>query len=142
MSFMVAVSVIAIACAGKKRNQATNQDEKVAVDSTALDLMATAGTYEGIIPLADGPGEKVVVTINADSTYSWTSDAEGKERFHDEASGVFEVLPGKVLMLIRPSSNEHTFYKVKGENELMMTDSLGNEPDKSMAELYVLTKKK
>ena len=45
-------------------------------------------------------------------------------------------------MLVRPSSGEHTFYKVKDANSLIMTDSLGTEPEGAMAKHYVLTKKK
>lgn len=60
---------------------------------------------------------------------------------HDEASGVLEVLDGNVLMLVRPSSGEHTFYKVKDNSSVIMTDSLGNEPEGETAKLYVLTKK-
>lgn len=44
-------------------------------------------------------------------------------------------------MLVRPSSGEHTFYKVKDNSSVIMTDSLGNEPEGEMAKLYVLTKK-
>ena len=61
---------------------------------------------------------------------------------HDEASGVFQVLDGGVLMLVRPSSGDHTFYKVKDATSIVMTDSLGNEPEGEMAKLYVLKVKK
>ena len=44
-------------------------------------------------------------------------------------------------MLVRPSSGEHTYYKVKDAQSLVMTDSLGNEPEGEMAPLYVLKKK-
>lgn len=106
-----------------------------------LNLKDYEGTYEGTLPSADGPGTKVVLTVNADSTYSWTSDALGKEKAHDEASGVFRVLNGRVLMLIRPSSGEHSFYKVKDSRSIIMTDSLGNEPEGETAQFYVLKKK-
>jgi copper homeostasis protein (lipoprotein) len=139
----IAMVAATSACTSQKSNSEAQQAETIATDSDslALNLAATAGTYEGTIPSADGPGQKVVLTINADSTYSWSTDAIGKEKFHDEASGVYNVLPGNVLMLIRPSSNEHTFYKVKDTKSIIMTDSLGNEPDRATAKFYVLTKK-
>ena len=43
--------------------------------------------------------------------------------------------------LLRPSSGEHSFYKVKDSKSIVMTDSLGNEPEGETAKLYVLTKK-
>lgn len=50
-------------------------------------------------------------------------------------------LDGNVMMLVRPSSGEHSFYKVKDSKSIVMTDSLGNEPEGETAKLYVLTKK-
>ena len=44
-------------------------------------------------------------------------------------------------MLVRSSSGEHTFYKVKDANNVVLTDSLGNEPKGETAKLYVLKKK-
>ena len=86
-------------------------------------------------------GIKTVLTINADSTYQLKQDYIDRKDGHDEASGVLEVLDNSVLMLVRPSSGEHTFYKVKDNSSVIMTDSLGNEPEGEMAKLYVLTKK-
>ena len=113
-------------------------------DTTAaesVDLAAVAGTYEGTLPAADCPGIKTVLTINADSTYQLQQDYIDRKDGHDEASGVLQVLDGNVLMLVRPSSGEHTFYKVKDNSSVIMTDSLGNEPEGETAKLYVLTKK-
>lgn len=45
-------------------------------------------------------------------------------------------------MLVRPSSGEHTFYKVKADNIIVMTDSVGNEPEGEIARFYVLKKRK
>lgn len=53
----------------------------------------------------------------------------------------FQVLDNNVLMLVRSSSGEHTFYKVKDANNVVLTDSLGNEPKGETAKLYVLKKK-
>ena len=145
MMMAVAVMALTAACTGKKTAEnAAAQDTTSVVDSAAtpsLDLAGVAGTYEGTLPAADCPGIKTVLTINADSTYQLKQDYIDRKDGHDEASGVLEVLDNSVLMLVRPSSGEHTFYKVKDNSSVIMTDSLGNEPEGEMAKLYVLTKK-
>ena len=47
-----------------------------------------------------------------------------------------------ILMLVHPSSGEHTFYKVKDDSNIVMTDSVGNEPEGETARFYVLKKRK
>jgi len=107
-----------------------------------LDLASIAGTYEGKFPAADGPSIKTVLTIKADGTYQIEQDYIDQKDGRDEASGVFKVLDDNVLMLVRPSSGEHTFYKVKDDNNIVMTDSVGNEPEGETARFYVLKKRK
>ena len=134
-------------CTEKKTTaNATDKDSTSVVDTTAtddnyVDLAAVSGTYEGTLPAADCPGIKTVLTIKADSTYQLQQDYIDKKNGHDEASGVFKVLNGKVLMLVRPSSGEQTYYKVKDNSSIVMTDSLGVEPEGETAKLYVLKKK-
>ena len=140
----VAALVATASCTDKKAsaNVEDNDSTSVAVVVNEIDLANVAGTYEGTLPAADCPGIKMVLTINADSTYQMTQDYMDRKDGHDEASGVFDVLDGNVLMLVRPSSGEHTFYKVKDGNSIVLTDSLGNEAEGESAELYVLKKKK
>lgn len=95
------------------------------------------GTYYGVLP----SNVETTLTLNADSTYQLEQDYVDQKDGHDEASGVFKVLDGNVLMLVRPSSGEHTFYKVKDANSIVMTDSVGNEPEGETAKFYVLKKK-
>ena len=38
------------------------------------------------------------------------------------------MLDYNILMLVHPSSGEHTFYKVKDANHIILIDSFGNEP--------------
>lgn len=148
MMMAIAAMALTVTCTGKKTpDNVDNQDSTSLVDSSAaiapIDLTTIAGTYEGTLPAADGPGIKIIVTLNADSTYQITQDYLGRKKdVLDAASGVFKVLEGKVLMLVRPSSGEHTFYKVKDDNNIVLTDSLGNEPEGETAKFYVLTKKK
>ena len=140
----VAALVATASCTDKKAsaNVEDNDSTSVAVVVNEIDLANVAGTYEGTLPAADCPGIKMALTINADSTYQMTQDYMDRKDGHDEASGVFDVLDGNVLMLVRPSSGEHTFYKVKDGNSIVLTDSLGNEAEGESAELYVLKKTK
>lgn len=146
---VLAISSLAIlaSCTGKETTpNAADNDSANVVDTTAsdkdnVDLASVAGTYEGTLPAADCPGIKTVLTINADSTYLLKQDYIDKKDGHDEASGIFKVLDGKVLMLVRPSTGEQTFYKVKDANSIIMTDSMGVEPEGETAKLYVLKKK-
>jgi uncharacterized lipoprotein NlpE involved in copper resistance len=108
----------------------------------SVKLPAVEGTYEGTLPAADCPGIKTVLTLKADSTYQFTSDYIDRKDGHDEFSGIYKMLANGVVMITRPSSGENSFYKVKDEHSLIMTDSLGNEPEGEIAKHYVLTKKK
>ena len=141
-----ALAVLSSCTEKKTTANATDIDSTSVVDTTAtddnyVDLAAVSGTYEGTLPAADCPGIKTVLTIKADSTYQLQQDYIDKKNGHDEASGVFKVLDGKRLMLVRPSSGEQTYYKVKDNNSIVMTDSLGVEPEGETAKLYVLKKK-
>lgn len=141
-----ALAVLSSCTEKKTTANATDKDSTSVVDITAtddnyVDLAAVSGTYEGTLPAADCPGIKTVLTIKADSTYQLQQDYIDKKNGHDEASGVFKVLDGKRLMLVRPSSGEQTYYKVKDNNSIVMTDSLGVEPEGETAKLYVLKKK-
>lgn len=143
---MAAAVALTTSCNGKKTVSADADHDSTSVADTTVagenvDLTTVAGTYEGTLLAADCPGIKTVLTINADSTYELKQDYIERKDGHDEASGVLQVLNGNVLMLVRPSSGEHTFYKVKDSKSIVMTDSLGNEAEGEMAKLYVLTKK-
>lgn len=148
MILAVAALAVFASCSDKKAAQSVvDKDSVSVVDNTAsenanLDLTSIAGTYEGTFPAADGPGIKTVLTIKADGTYQIEQDYIDQKDGHDEASGVFKVLDDNVLMLVRPSSGEHTFYKVKDANSIVLTDSVGNEPEGETAKFYVLKKKK
>lgn len=148
MILAVAALAVFASCSDKKAAQSVvDKDSVSVVDNTAsenanLDLASIAGTYEGTFPAADGPGIKTVLTIKADGTYQIEQDYIDQKDGHDEASGVFKVLDDNVLMLVRPSSGEHTFYKVKDANSIVLTDSVGNEPEGETAKFYVLKKKK
>lgn len=147
MAVTVAAVAVLAACTGKKTAHGVTDKDTASVEGRAasengsVDLASAAGTYEGTFPAADGPGIKTVLAINGDSTYLLKQDYLGRRNGHDETSGVFKVLVGNVLMLVRPSSGERTFYKVRDANTIVMTDSAGNEPEGMAAESYVLKKR-
>lgn len=91
--------------------------------------------------LPDCPGIKTVLTLNADSTYQYSADYIDRKDGHDEASGIYKLLSHGVIEITRPSSGETSYYKVRDAHSLIMTDSIGNEPEGAMAKHYVLTKK-
>lgn len=142
----VVAALFVVSCNGKTNGNEAGKDSLSVVenDSLAADGVAIeslVGTYEGTLPAADCPGIKTVLTLNADSTYQYSADYLERKDGHDEASGIFKVLANNVVEITRPSSGETSYYKVKDANSIIMTDSLGNEPEGEMAKLYVLTKK-
>ena len=48
------------------------------------------------------------------------------------------MLDYNILMLVHPSCGEHTFYKVKDANHIILIDSFGNEPQKEDKKNYIL----
>lgn len=127
---------------GNDENASYTEDSALVEKDGSVKLPAVEGTYEGTLPAADCPGIKTVLTLKADSTYQFTSDYIDRKDGHDEFSGIYKMLANGVVMITRPSSGENSFYKVKDEHSLIMTDSLGNEPEGEIAKHYVLTKKK
>lgn len=145
MFLAVAAVALMASCGDKKTAQnEANADSISVADTTmsALDLTAVAGTYEGTLPAADCPGFKTVITINADSTYQMQQDAIDRKDGHDEASGILEIKDDNLLVLVHPSSGDRTYIKVKDADSIVLTDSVGNEPEGEIAKLYVLTRKK
>lgn len=144
----VIAALSVVSCNSKKTNsQGADQDSlsyagNDSLNSNDIVLDSIAGTYEGTLPAADCPGIRTVLTLNADSTYQYSADYLERKDGHDEASGIFKVLANNVVEITRPSSGETTYFKVKDANSLIMTDSLGTEPEGAMAKHYVLTKKK
>ncbi len=140
---MAGIALTLAACGGKNKQPAASTDStQVAGSDTAAIDTSYCGTYRGTLPAADCPGIKTVLTISSDSTYSLSSDYVGKKDGQFVTSGVYHMRDGKLIELVTPSSGEKTYYKVKDSKSVVMTDSLGNEPEGETAKLYVLTKEK
>ena len=96
-----------------------------------------AGTYCGVLP----PNVETTLTLNADGTYLLIQSYNEKQNEQERLKGSFQVLDYNILMLVHPSSGEHTFYKVKDANHIILIDSFGNEPKKENRDNYALIKK-
>ena len=112
-------------------------EEYTAALSNKIDLDYVAGTYYGILP----SNVETTLTLNADGTYLLTRTFKEKQNEREKLRGTFQVLDYNILMLVHPSSGEHTFYKVKDTNHIILIDSFGNEPKKENRENYALIKK-
>ena len=84
------------------------------------------GTYCGVLL----PNVETTLTLNADGTYLLIQTFKEKQNEQEKLRGSFHMLDGNILMLVHPSSGEHTFYKVKDGNCIILIDSFGNEPQK------------
>ena len=103
-----------------------------------VSLDSIVETYNGVLP----PNVETTLTLNADGTYLLIRTFKEKQNRQERLSGTFQVLDGNILMLVHPSSGEHTIYKVKDANFIVLTDSVGNEPEGETARFYVLKKRK
>ena len=103
-----------------------------------VSLDSIVGTYNGVLP----PNVETTLTLNADGTYLLIRTFKEKQNRQERLRGTFQVLDYNILMLVHPSSGEHTIYKVKDANFIVLTDSVGNEPEGEIARFYVLKKRK
>ena len=117
---------------------ANKLEEYTAVLGNRASLDSIAGTYNGVLP----PNVETTLTLNADGTYLLIQAYNEKQNEREKLRGTFHVLDSNVLMLVHPSSGEHTIYKVKDANFIVLTDSVGNEPEGETARFYVLKKRK
>ena len=101
-------------------------EEYTAVLGNSVSLDSIAGTYNGVLP----PNVETTLTLNADGTYLLIQSYKEKQKEQERLRGTFQVLDYNILMLVHPSCGEHTFYKVKDANHIILIDSFGNEPQK------------
>ena len=100
-------------------------------------LDSVVGTYCGVLL----PNVETTLTLNADGTYWLIQTFKEKQNEQEKLRGSFHMLDGNILMLVHPSSGEHTFYKVKDANHIILIDSFGNEPQKEDKKNYIHEKK-
>ena len=113
-------------------------EEYTAVLGNRVSLDSIAGTYNGVLP----PNVETTLTLNADGNYLLIQSYNEKQKEQERLRGTFQVLDNNVLMLVRPSSGDNIFYKVRDGNCIILIDSVGNEPEGETARFYVLKKRK
>ena len=113
-------------------------EEYTAVWGNRASLDSIAGTYNGVLP----PNVETTLTLNADGTYLLIQAYKEKQNEREKLRGTFQVLDNNVLKLVRPSSGDNIFYKVRDGNCIILIDSVGNEPEGETARFYVLKKRK
>ena len=84
-------------------------EEYTVVLGNRASLDSVARTYCGVLP----PNVETTLTLNADGTYLLIRTFKEKQNKQEKLRGTFQVLDYNILMLVHPSSCEHTFYKVK-----------------------------
>ena len=110
----------------------------MAVLGNRVSLDSIAGTYNGVLP----PNVETTLTLNADGTYLLIQTFKEKQNEQERLRGTSQVLDNNILMLVHPSSGEHTFYKVKDVNHIILIDSFCNAPpQKEVRKNYILKKK-
>ena len=87
------------------------------------------------------PNVETTLTLNADGTYLLIRTFKEKQNEQEKLKGTFQVLDNNVLMLVRPSSGDNIFYKVRDGNCIILIDSFGNEPKKEDRKNYILKKR-
>ena len=112
-------------------------EEYTVVLGNRVSLDSVAGTYCGVLP----PNVETTLTLNADGTYLLMRTFKEKQNKQEKLRGTFQVLDGNILLLMHPSSGEHTFYKMKDANHIVLIDSFGNEPQKEDKKNYILKRK-
>ncbi len=130
-----ALAIIMVSC---RNNQSKNNEQEATVgqEETTQDFY---GTYEGVLPCADCPGIKIVLTLKDDTTYDLSTEYLEKGNETIATSGVY-TLEKDVITLITPSTNEETYYKIlDGKLALLGSDKQLNEGE--LADQYILTKK-
>ena len=122
-------------------------------DSAAVDSMtvveqpmaaqtneAILGTYEGVLPGADG-SVTTKITLNADGTYSKHEEFSKAGAEPIDENGTYKLAADGLLTLITPSSNLETYYKV-GEGKITLLDQTTKQlPEGELAAQYDLAKK-
>lgn len=120
--------------------ETTETTETVVVEEPVTP--AYVGTYEGTLPAADASGFVTKVTINADGTYYFLSEAEGgKEESKVEENGTYTVNENQVIILVTPSTGDQRYFKIIDNSTIaLVADETGALNEGELADKYVLVK--
>lgn len=143
--------MVMVSCTQKDKNPEINPNPKTdpmaiqtPVDTASSGAQHTEnaqdwyGTYEAVVPCADCPGIKTVLTLNKDRTFHISEEYLERKGVSEE-KGTFEWdMAGRVVTLKGKTS--HYKYKV-GDNKVTQLDMSGQPIDGPNKDLYVFTKK-
>ena len=135
----LALTVAFASCNNKQTKTEATVNDSVAVAVTDTVAPSYLGEYEGTIPCADCPGIKVNLKLDDDTTYNLKEEYLEKKDGKMEYTGNYTV-ENDLITLIRPSTNEKTYYKIQA-NAVEMCDSTGKVAEGATAGKYTLTKK-
>ena len=138
----VSFAVMALALSSCQGKTDASSTDSAAVDSmtvveqpmAAQTNEAILGTYEGVLPGADG-SVTTKITLNADGTYK-----AGAEPIDENGTYKLDAATGLVT-LVTPSSNMETYYKVAGGTLTLLDQTTKELPTGELAAQYVLNKK-
>ncbi len=129
---LVAICALAMIMASCTNNQSKSNEQQ---EESTQDFY---GTYQGVLPCADCPGIKTVLTLRDDTTYDLSTEYLEKGDGEVVTSGVY-TLENDVITLITPSTNEETYYKIlDGKLAFLSPDKQLIEGE--LADKYILTK--
>lgn len=146
-SFAILALGVVVGCQKNSSSETvtTSQSDTVAVENTHLPTGDTSenaidwsGTYEAILPCADCPGIKTILTLNPDKTFTINEEYIDRDVKSEDRGGFSWDSTGSVIKL--EGTNTKYQYKV-GENQLFQLDTEGNVIDGPMKDLYILKKK-
>lgn len=142
MAIQVVAFVTSYILCGTEQNDANIDPVKVeeytAVLENGIDLDSIAGTYCGVLQT----DVETILALNINGTYLLIQTYKEEQNEQEKLRGTFQVLDGNILMFIHPSSGDNIFYKVRDDNNIILIDSVGNEPEGETARFYVLKKRK
>lgn len=152
----IGAALLLASCSKKEATETSGSttDSTTAVQPTPSDSIAKAtpsaagdtsenaldwnGTYEAIIPCADCPGIKTLLTLNNDKTFSITEEYLDRNSKNDDKGTFSWDSTGSIITL---KGNTASYkYKV-GENILIQLDMEGKEIDGPNKDLYIFKKK-
>ena len=123
---------------GCKKKTETVPVDNVIKPVTAAELRDTAnfyGSYEGVIPAASGPGIKIILTLNSDSTYKMTTDYIDAREAKYTKIGKYEI--NNNIITIEGEEGANYYFKIKN-NGLMVLNSQKEEISGPLEEVYTL----
>lgn len=133
------LSLLLAACGGNNGRKQHADEKTVATEQKTVgaDL---CGVYAGTLPAADCAGIETELTLNGDRTYNLKTKYLVEDGEVIETNGVYEMKDATLVVLITPSSNAKTYYKVV-DGGLMLSDAEGTVNDGELAAMYVLKRK-